>query len=104
VNPNDVVVHCASAQSVTLAALGAEAWWVAVGTFALTAVVTTFFFHRSNEKEREEMRVRLRATEETYNNEQRQYHNERADLRKEREKYKAEHLALLERLNAGTGR
>jgi hypothetical protein len=103
-NPNDVVVHCASAQSVTLSALGGIAWWTAFVSVVVVGAVTNVWMGRNNEKEREEARERVRSSQSAYEREQRQYENEREDLKKLKAQHEREYLAKLEELNARAGR
>ncbi len=102
--PNDIVVHCANAQSVTLAALGAEAWWVAFSSFFLTVAVTAWLFGRWDAKDRKAWHERARSSESAYNTERNKYEAERNGYVQDRAKQKAEHetklLELIEQGNA----
>lgn len=97
-SPNDIVVHCADAQRVTLSALGAAVWWAGLASFGVTAVLTSFFLYRQELKDRARMNKRAREAEASFESERRKYENERNGYAQDRAKQKAEHEEKLVRL------
>ena len=93
-SPNDIVVHCESAQSVALSALGGLAWWTGFSSFFLTMIVSGLIFAARNEKERKEMQQTFQLDMRSNDDSRRKYENARSDHAKKQREYEEKIKAI----------
>jgi mannitol-specific phosphotransferase system IIBC component len=90
-SPNDILVHCETAQHVAFSSLGEAAFLTVIIATLATMLVGGMILNARNDKDNKAWYEQNKRKFDGYESEKRAYENDREDLRKEKNKLVAEH-------------